>query len=346
VLVVGQEVPLRMTWSELPQLPDHLGLAGPFVGVHGDALIVAGGANFAEPVWENDKRWHDTIHVLVREGSEYRWSEGGRLSRPVAYGASVSTADGVLCIGGNDASETFRDVFLLQFDPSTRQVQRIEYPSLPTPCAFGGAALLGDVVYLIAGQRGTTLDSATNEVWALDLAQRANASTFHWTRRDPMPGPTRALPVVVGQHNASSSALYVISGRRQQGDAVEFLRDVWRFTPATHSWNRCEDVPRCVMGGSGVAVGSERVLVLGGDEGTHFHEVDRLRDKHPGFARETWLYHAPSDRWSPSGQVPVTQVTTNAVPWLGAIIIPSGEIRPRVRTPRITRVMVEVIEDE
>ena len=27
-------------------LPDSIGVAGPFVGVHGDALIVAGGANF------------------------------------------------------------------------------------------------------------------------------------------------------------------------------------------------------------------------------------------------------------------------------------------------------------
>jgi hypothetical protein len=42
----------------------------------------------------------------------------------------------------------------------------------------------------------------------------------------------------------------------------------------------------------------------------------------------------------------MTQVTTIAVPWLGAIVIPSGEIRPRVRTPRITRVEVEVIERE
>ena len=33
-----------LSWTELPRLPDELGVAGPFAGVHNDALIVAGGA--------------------------------------------------------------------------------------------------------------------------------------------------------------------------------------------------------------------------------------------------------------------------------------------------------------
>ncbi|MCH1440047.1 MAG: hypothetical protein L7W43_10350, partial [Rubripirellula sp.] len=53
-----------LTWSdEIPPLPDSIGVAGPFVGVHGEALIVAGGANFPRPVWESEKVWHDEIHV-------------------------------------------------------------------------------------------------------------------------------------------------------------------------------------------------------------------------------------------------------------------------------------------
>ncbi|MGB0741144.1 MAG: hypothetical protein ACPGXX_13810, partial [Planctomycetaceae bacterium] len=44
--------PQMLTWQELPELPDDLGVAGPFAGVHNDALIVAGGANFPRPVWD------------------------------------------------------------------------------------------------------------------------------------------------------------------------------------------------------------------------------------------------------------------------------------------------------
>ena len=46
----------------LPDLPDPIGMAGPFVGVHNDALIVAGGANFPVPegedLWEVPKIYH------------------------------------------------------------------------------------------------------------------------------------------------------------------------------------------------------------------------------------------------------------------------------------------------
>ena len=34
------------TWSEAKQLPDPEGFAGPYAGVSGGALIVAGGSNF------------------------------------------------------------------------------------------------------------------------------------------------------------------------------------------------------------------------------------------------------------------------------------------------------------
>ena len=91
-VAIGQESSESMlSWSELPPLPDPLGVAGPFAGVHHDALIVAGGANFAQPVWESDKAWHDSIHVLIRDDTGYRWIDGGMLRRPIAYGAAVST---------------------------------------------------------------------------------------------------------------------------------------------------------------------------------------------------------------------------------------------------------------
>ena len=54
-----------LSWNELPNLPDALGVAGPFVGVHDQTLLVAGGANFPPPVWENNKVWYDHIYAVV-----------------------------------------------------------------------------------------------------------------------------------------------------------------------------------------------------------------------------------------------------------------------------------------
>ena len=76
-------------WKAIPEIPGALGLAGPFVGVHDDVLIVAGGANFPEPVWENDKVWHSHLYALPLTG-ERQWQVPGALPRSIAYGASVS----------------------------------------------------------------------------------------------------------------------------------------------------------------------------------------------------------------------------------------------------------------
>ncbi len=189
--VVAADPPKAMlAWRELPPLPDPLGVAGPFAGVHHDALIVAGGANFPKPVWENEKAWHDAIHVLVRSGDDYVWKEGGKLPRPIAYGAAVSTSEGIVCMGGNDGNETFDDVYLLRYDPDAAKILLTRYPQLPMPCAFGCAAILGNVIYLAGGQSDASLESAMNNFWSLDLSKKDDPRAFRWRRHDPMPGPS------------------------------------------------------------------------------------------------------------------------------------------------------------
>jgi|GEM_PF-6551016 len=82
----------------------HNSLAGPFADIHDDILIVAGGANFPQPVWENEKAWLDRIYVLDLKQPSPQWRDAGQLPRPIAYGAAVSTPDGVVCMGGADAA--------------------------------------------------------------------------------------------------------------------------------------------------------------------------------------------------------------------------------------------------
>ena len=324
-----------LSWSELPSLPDPLGVAGPFAGVHNDALIVAGGANFPRPVWENEKAWYADIHVLTRRGKRFRWKRGGQLPRPCAYGAAVSTPQGVVCMGGNDGTETFADVSLLTWDADARELHIQPYPALPDRCAFGQAVLVDDVIYLAGGQTGQGLETAMTNFWSLDLSERNNPSTFTWKVLEPWPGPSRSLNLTVHQDNGLHDCLYVISGRRQEGEQVEFLRDCWEFTPATGSWRQRADAPRSVMAGIGVGDDQGNILVLGGADGSMFYRVDELRDRHPGFPLEALCYQPSIDSWKSAGKMPANHVTTVAVKWDGRIIIPSGEIRPRVRSARI-----------
>ncbi|QDV25605.1 sodium:solute symporter family transporter [Aureliella helgolandensis] len=325
-----------LAWKSLPPLPDALGVAGPFVGVHGDALVVAGGANFPKPVWENDKVWHDKIYVLTQEAGEDVWHDAGRLSRAVAYGTSVSTPDGIVCIGGNDAEQVFDQVFIMSWDQQERSIQTTPLPSLPRPCAHGAATLIGNVVYVAGGQSGASLTSAMSNFWSLDLSLRGTPQAFVWQELPACPGPPRALNLTVHQHNGFNECVYVISGRNERvPEQFEFLRDVWEFNPSTRSWRQRSDVPRCVMAGTGIDVGQSHIFVLSGATEELFSQTDALRDSHPGFIKQSLAYHTITDTWIEAGPTPANQVTTQAVRWGDRIVLPTGEVRPRVRSAEV-----------
>jgi len=371
----GREV---LNWSQFAGLPPikgqaiQPGLAGAFCGIHNDALIIAGGANFPRPVWESKKVWHDDIYVLVKKsggsapGDEsYRWITGFKLEKPMAYGASVSSRHGVVCIGGNDSERTYSQVFLLQWDPENKEITKTSLPSLPDSCACSSAAMIGDNIYVVGGTAGLGLETAKRNFWSLDMSRLNDPGSFKWKQVLPWPGPSRAFAIAVAQHNGTTDCLYVISGRRMNAEAggnaqVQFLTDVYEFTPVVYEpekynpetdtytgkanpWRKRKDVPRCVMAGTAINVGQSHIVVLGGDDGSLYHKVDELRDTHPGFPKEALMYHTITDTWTSAGSIPINHVTTTAVRWgtdpvSDPIIIPSGEIRPRVRSPKVWQV--------
>jgi len=166
-----------LDWQPLPALPDRLGVAGPFVGTHRGALIVAGGANFAAAdaadLWDVPKRFQAAAFVLAGPGTRaapYAWQSGFALDKPIAYGASASTPAGIVCAGGEDGTQAFADAFLLTWDPAAKKLSQAPLPPLPAPSTAGGAAVVGSHVYVVAGQEALGLDSATDRIWRLAVA--------------------------------------------------------------------------------------------------------------------------------------------------------------------------------
>jgi solute:Na+ symporter, SSS family len=85
-----------LEWSELPPLPDTLGLGGAIIGESNGALLVAGGSNFNTPTSEGGtKRYMNEIYIFDKDPNDkYKWENVGRLPYPVSNGASVTTASG------------------------------------------------------------------------------------------------------------------------------------------------------------------------------------------------------------------------------------------------------------
>jgi solute:Na+ symporter, SSS family len=348
----AQQTEATAPWTQLPSLPEAKGLGGPFAGACGEALLVAGGTNFLDkPPWDGGtKSWYDTIYALSPAPSSKRnvgqlpsWRNAGQLPRPLAYGASIETDRGLLCAGGAGAQRHYADVFLMRWEAGTigrdpllgrweaGAVTIVPLPPLPTPSAYLCGARLGNVVYLAGGTDNPTATSALRTFWAMDLAAPKPA----WQELEPWPGPGRMLAVA----GVQGGAFYLFSGAELQPDAAgapvrRYLSDAYRFTPG-RGWQTVAAPPRPMVAAPSpaMAVGQSHLFVCSGDDGTQVGLTPPT--SHPGFPSSILAYHTITDTWVQMGKTPAPQVTTATANWQGRWVIPSGEIRPGVRSPEV-----------
>lgn len=317
-----------LTWKQLPPLPDPIGFGYPFAGVSGGALIVAGGANFpAAMPWDGGtKVWYDAVFVLPKPDG--RWLTGFKLPRPLGYGVSVTTRDGVFCAGGSDAREHHRDVFLLRWRGG--KIETKSLPPLPRPMANGCGALVGKTIYLAGGIEKPDATNALKTFWSLDLG----AAKPQWRELEPWPGPARMLSVA----GAGDHSFFLFSGVELSGDAQgkpvrRYLNDAYRFTPRK-GWRRLADLPRATVAAPSPAVSRNgQLLTVSGDDGALVNFEPK--SVHPGFPMDVLAYDPVTDQWTRLGDSPISRATAPVVEWQGLAVIPNGEAKPGRRTPEV-----------
>ncbi len=345
------------TWTELPSVPGGIGFAGPFAGVSGDSLVVAGGANFPEgPPWEGgSKVWYDDVYAL--EDPTGAWQAIGKLPRPLGYGVSVSWGKEIVVVGGSDAEQHYADVFGLIWDDG--ELTRVEGPALPTPLANMAGVLVGDDLYVAGGSESPSSSTASKGFWRLNLLAASNGG--QWEALPAWPGPERILPVMAVQNGT----LMLVSGARlipdgNGGVTREFLKDAYGYDLASGEWSRLADPPASIVAAPnpGVPLGYADVLFLAGDDGEFFFRADEMRDSHPGFPVTTYRYNTVVDRWTTETDFPrvvstssdprnnegvYPPVTTTVVKWRDQFVFPSGEIRPTIRSPKVLSVTPDAV---
>jgi len=316
-------------WEALPPLPG-IGLAGAFVGVCGNALVVAGGANFPDkPPWDGGvKRWHADIWMLDDPAGQ--WVRAGELPAPRAYGATNQADGQMLCVGGSDADRHYADAWKLHRTGGKRIVAE-KIGELPFAVANAAWASKGYLLFVAGGQSELSSTSARRDaVVAKTVDGRLEC---------------QQLPMLPGDGRILAWAGEIDSGWMVGGGAAleagtdgkpmrRLLRDNWRFDIRPGRWRRCSDLPQPVVAPPNPGLAASGTLtVLPGDDGSRSGFTPP--DKHPGFPARGWEYAIREDRWREVEPLPFAQVTTGTVRWRGLWVVASGEIRPGVRTAAV-----------
>lgn len=318
-------------WTELPAVPDQLGLAGTFAGYSNGTHCIAGGTNFPDKMpWEGGiKQWHAGVYTLADGG--HAWAAAGSLPQPTGHGSCNTTRDGIIFIGGGDMTTHFANVTRVRIEGGKATFEAL--PPLPYPLAFHASAVLGNMLYVAGGISGPKDTAARREVACLDLAEPSKG----WQQIGPFPGAGRLMPVMAAQ----DGALFIAGGASLAPDAEgkpkrTYLVDGWKFTTVA-GWSSIAPLPRPAVAAPSPAPnhGRSQFLVLGGDAGDHLPPIVPLPE-HPGFHRDILAYDTRKDSWEVVGTLPFGQVTAPAYTDIhGHIVVVSGEVRPGVRSPRV-----------
>ncbi|MEK7951458.1 hypothetical protein [Luteolibacter soli] len=322
-------VPARGGVTMLPPVPDAIGFAGAFAGVHEGQLIAGGGANFPDGTmpWDGGKKvWHDRLFALDLKEAGAAWREVGKLPVANGYGVSLTVPEGVLVIGGGDAKENFREVRLLTLVDGRPAFR--ELAGLPVPLAQMVGAVTGRRVHVCGGIEKPDATAASNGHWMLDL----DAMDRGWQTMPSLPGEGRILATAAG----IGDAFFIAGGCSLAADATgkpvrTYLREAWKFDEG--KWQRIADLPRgSVAAATPAPVRGDAFFVVSGDDGTHVGPPK----EHRGFSREVLRYDVPANEWSVAEQLDVpAPVTLPAVPWRDGFILFNGEVKPGVRTPQV-----------
>ncbi|MCP4092708.1 MAG: sodium/solute symporter [Planctomycetes bacterium] len=347
----------QVEFTQLPELPNPVGLGGPIAGSSNGALIVAGGANFPTPLTEGgSKVWHDQSYVLLRD--EDHWRTSTPLPRALAYAACVNTNYGVAVLGGSDEQAVYSDCFLMVWDEGTESLQFQDLPPLPAASAFGAVEFIGSTLYAFGGKQSKNEADLSATFWKLDLED----CEAGWEILPNFPGPIRTKMVTAVQTGPDGEpCLFLFSGSHTTTNAqgklsFQLYTDAFRFSPHSKKWTPLADLPalddpRDIVGkekfaeqawpinaGSAHAFGKNQILAFSGSTGRYI--LDDHGDLVPAADRPHFLnrvlqYDTVLDQWSIAGDMPMGVVTTQAFLWGRSIVIPSGEVKPGIRTPMV-----------
>ena len=356
-----------LVWEKVTSFPKNQetgfekGFAGIYAGKHNGIIILAGGANFPEnpPSQGGIKKYWDQISLLKKDEAKYLWKSLGeyKLPKPLAYGASVSSKDGLILIGGENENGVHSDVLKLSFRTESNQLEITSLPDLPWPMAYTSAVIHDEVIYL-AG----SLNSNPEGIF---LRYDLKSPNSEWESLPTWPGPPRNNLGLVLQSDGESEKIYLIGGRfKGNSSSSQIYSDNYSFDPIHKQWTKrssiqTEDGQKFNLSAfTADPLGSGHILLIGGVQPEPFNTQEKLQDQilslaqnstqrdsliqlrdsiqnyHPGFSKTVLAYHTVTDSWTMLEDLPFPgPVNTTLLTLDNSALLISGETAPGHRTP-------------
>ena len=323
------------------------GVSALYAGVLDGQLIMAGGCNFPHvPVADGGKKvYYDGIYAAsLSDDAALQWQEIGLLPEASAYGVTIPTDKGLVCVGGNTAERSLSEVFTLTLQDGEAVMESL--PSLPVTIDNMAGALLDQVIYIVGGNVNGVPSSA---VYSLNLENLAEG----WKEEVSVPGNPRVQPVCAAQ----GGKLYVWGGFSTAGEGREATLSVdgYAYTPSTKEWKQVatpvDESGTAVSLGGGVALpmGKDAVFCAGGVNKDIF--LQALQGIHKGkeyltrpvewyqFNRKLMKYDTKTDQWTVLGDYEQGARAGAAMVSDGSsYYIINGELKPGIRTKDINRI--------
>ena len=323
------------------------GVSALYAGVLDGQLIMAGGCNFPHvPVADGGKKvYYDGIYAAsLSNDATLQWQEIGLLPEASAYGVTIPTDKGLICVGGNTAERSLSEVFTLTLQDGEAVMESL--PSLPVTIDNMAGALLDQVIYIVGGNVNGVPSSA---VYSLNLENLAEG----WKEEVSVPGNPRVQPVCAAQ----GGKLYVWGGFSTAGEGREATLSVdgYAYTPSTKEWKQVatpvDESGTAVSLGGGVALpmGEDVVFCAGGVNKDIF--LQALQGIHKGkeylsrpvewyqFNRKLMKYDTKKDLWTVLGDYEQGARAGAAMVSDGSsYYIINGELKPGIRTKDINRI--------
>lgn len=328
------------------------GVSAAFAGIADQRLLVAGGCNFPNiPAAQGGaKQYYDEVFVASACDTALVWKKVGELPQPTAYGVSVVTAEGIVCVGGMNDNGALNAVIRLSLEKG-RAKQEI-LPSLPCTLDNMAGCLAGNWLFVVGGNRNGV---PSNACYRLDLEHLSQG----WERLPDFPGSPRQQPVCAAQRDSAGKiSVYMWGGfaPAAEGREASLSVDGWRYSLEENKWMPLPS-PRdadgqsiSLGGGTAVAWGDSLILCMGGVDKDIF--LQALRQPAPDylthspewykFNKKLLVYDVCRGEWQTACCSPdLARAGAVAVPYGNSVFCINGEVKPGVRTSCITKIEVK-----